>query len=213
MATERRMNFYESFYGLTSLLPERERQKVNTALLDYFFEGKEPDGLSEQGSKVFEGCRGRINASVRGRENIEKRYLSDSTYPTKPTSTYGSKSTTKSPSTYGSKSDSTYPTKTHSTYGTDRERDRDIERDKENNGAKRRKFSPPSIEEISEYLTSAELDSVDPGRFYDYYEQQGWKLSNGNQMKDWKAAARNWQRRSKPKEVKSDLGAFEEYLS
>ena len=185
MATERRMNFYESFYGLTSLLPERERQKVNTALLDYFFEGKEPEGLSDQGSKVFEGCRGRINASVRGRENIEKRYSGGSTLPTKKPSTYG----------------------------TDRERDRDIDRDIENNGAKRRKFSPPSIEEISEYLTSAELDSVDPGRFYDYYEQQGWKLSNGNQMKDWKAAARNWQRRSKPKEVKSERGAFEEYLS
>lgn len=209
MATERRMNFYESFYGLTSLLPERERQKVNTALLDYFFEGKEPEGLSDQGSKVFEGCRGRINASVRGRENIEKRYSGGSTLPTKKHSTYHSKP----PSTYGSKSDSTLPTKKPSTYGTDRERDRDIDRDKENKDAKRKKFSPPSIEEISEYLTSAELDSVDPGRFYDYYEQQGWKLSNGNQMKDWKAAARNWQRRSKPKEVKSDLGAFEEYLS
>ena len=209
MATERRMNFYESFYGLTSLLPERERQKVNTALLDYFFEGKEPEGLSDQGSKVFEGCRGRINASVRGRENIEKRYSGGSTLPTKKPSTYHSKP----PSTYGSKSDSTLPTKKPSTYGTDRERDRDIDRDIENNGAKRRKFSPPSIEEISEYLTSAELDSVDPGRFYDYYEQQGWKLSNGNQMKDWKAAARNWQRRSKPKEVKSERGAFEEYLS
>lgn len=134
MGTERRMNFYESFYGLTSLLPERERQKVNTALLDYFFESKEPEGLSDQGSKVFEGCRGRINASVRGRENIEKRYSSDSTYPSKTPSTYGSKH----PSTYGSKVDSTYPSKTPSTYGTDRERDIDIERDKENKGAKRK---------------------------------------------------------------------------
>ena len=209
MGTERRMNFYESFYGLTSLLPERERQKVNTALLDYFFESKEPEGLSDQGSKVFEGCRGRINASVRGRENIEKRYSSDSTYPSKTPSTYGSKH----PSTYGSKVDSTYPSKTPSTYGTDRERDIDIERDKENKGAKRKKFLPPSVEEISEYIASAGLNSVDPGRFFDYYEQQGWKLSNGNPMKDWKAAARNWHRRNKPKEVKENLGGFEDYLS
>ena len=42
MADEKRMNFYRTFYDLTTLLPEAERRKVNTALLDYFFEGIEP---------------------------------------------------------------------------------------------------------------------------------------------------------------------------
>ena len=34
MAEEKRMNFYRTFYDLTTLLPEAERRKVNTALLD-----------------------------------------------------------------------------------------------------------------------------------------------------------------------------------
>ena len=63
MAEEPRMNFYRTFYDLTTLLPERERQKVNTALLDYFFNGTEPIGLSENGMKVFNGCAGRITKS------------------------------------------------------------------------------------------------------------------------------------------------------
>ena len=52
--------------------------------------------------------------------------------------------------------------------------------------------------------------SIDPGRFVDYYGQQGWKLSNGNPMKDWKAAARNWARRDGEKQ-RGGMPSDEEY--
>ena len=73
MAEEKRMNFYRTFYDLTTLLPEAERRKVNTALLDYFFEGIEPKGLSESGMKVFKGCEGRISKSRTNAANVANR--------------------------------------------------------------------------------------------------------------------------------------------
>lgn len=57
----------------------------------------------------------------------------------------------------------------------------------------------PSIEEVKEYCKERK-NHIDPEAFIDYYAQQGWKLSNGNPMKDWKAAVRTWERRNKPKD-------------
>ena len=38
----------------------------------------------------------------------------------------------------------------------------------------------------------------------DYYAAQGWKLSNGNPMKDWRAAVRNWAHRRVGTDGKED---------
>ncbi len=62
---------------------------------------------------------------------------------------------------------------------------------------KRTRFSPPAPEDIREYCREKKI-TVDADRFIDYYSAQGWKLSNGNPMKDWKAAVRNWSREKRP---------------
>lgn len=81
------------------------------------------------------------------------------------------------------------------------------------------RFSPPTPEEVQAFADSLEQDTSHfcAQRFCDYYAAQGWKLSNGNSMKDWKAAVRNWLARdntmSAPKskkEVKLD-DAFAKY--
>ena len=77
---------------------------------------------------------------------------------------------------------------------------------KENN-EKNGRFSPPSIQEVAEYCASRG-NGIDPQRFVDYYQQQGWKLSNGNPMKDWRAAVRTWENRN-PKKINHELdGVF-----
>jgi len=53
-------------------------------------------------------------------------------------------------------------------------------------------FKKPTVEEIFEYCRERG-STVDPERFYDYYESNGWKAGR-NPMKDWKAAVRNWER-------------------
>lgn len=56
------------------------------------------------------------------------------------------------------------------------------------------KFSRPTAREIDEYCAEKGIE-IDAEQFIDYYTAQGWKLSNGNALKDWRAAVRNWHRR------------------
>lgn len=64
--------------------------------------------------------------------------------------------------------------------------------EKENNN---NRFSKPSVDEINAYC-SERVNGIDGQRFYDYYETKGWKIGK-NPMKDWKAAVRTWERKSR----------------
>lgn len=60
-----------------------------------------------------------------------------------------------------------------------------------------RAFVPPTVEEVQAYCYEISA-SIDPSAFVDYYAAQGWVYGKaGKQMKDWKAAVRNWNRREK----------------
>lgn len=194
MAEERRMNFYQTFYDLTTLLPERERQKVNTALLDYFYKGVEPQGLSDNGMKVFMGCKGRISKSRTNASNVASRYAesNDTNCPTEADTNCPTESATNTP---------TKPLP---------ERERDREKDREGGREKRARFRAPAPAEVAEYARGyAEakgipLGSFDADHFCDYYAAQGWRLSNGNPMRDWQASVRKWLRDEKRKEAPRD---------
>ena len=76
--------------------------------------------------------------------------------------------------------------------------DIDIELDKEQEVDKsitRKRFTPPSVEEVSEYCRER-ANHVDADRFVNYYASKGWKVGN-TPMKDWKAAVRTWEQRDK----------------
>jgi hypothetical protein len=53
------------------------------------------------------------------------------------------------------------------------------------------RFIKPTLEEVSGYCKERN-NLVKPTKFVDYYESNGWKVGK-NQMKDWKAAIRNWE--------------------
>lgn len=178
------MNFYRTFYDLTTLLPEAERRKVNTALLDYFFEGIEPKGLSESGMKVFKGCEGRISKSRTNAANVANRY-SDSKPTNEPTED----------ATNDAAEGSTKPLP-----------DREVDKEGAKEKRKVARFRAPSPAEVSEYAqqyaATKNLDlraiDFDPEYFCDYYESNGWHVGK-QPMKDWKATVRRWLRTSKPK--------------
>ena len=55
-----------------------------------------------------------------------------------------------------------------------------------------KRFKKPTLEEVTAYCLERG-NSVDPQRFMDFYDSKGWMVGK-TQMKDWKAAVRNWER-------------------
>ena len=75
--------------------------------------------------------------------------------------------------------------------------------DKNSTSSKTKKFTPPTVEEVKEYITSrtnvGETHPVDPERFVDYYTVNGWMQGKGKPIKDWKACVRTWEQNAKYK--------------
>ena len=68
--------------------------------------------------------------------------------------------------------------------------------------SKAKRFTPPTIEEVTAYCIERN-NSVDPQHFIDYYTSNGW-LVGKNKMKDWKAAVRTWERNGYSKANKTN---------
>lgn len=56
-----------------------------------------------------------------------------------------------------------------------------------------KKFTPPDIDEVTAYCRERRND-IDPEAFVAHYATNGWKLSNGNKMADWKSAVITWEK-------------------
>ncbi len=54
------------------------------------------------------------------------------------------------------------------------------------------RFVKPTVEEVRAYCQERK-NNVDPERFVDYYDANGWKVGK-NPMKDWKATVRTWEK-------------------
>lgn len=73
----------------------------------------------------------------------------------------------------------------------DGEIEKEIEKDIEIEREKKKRFAPPTLEEVKAYCKERG-NGVDPQHFFDYYTANGWKVGK-NSMKDWKAAIRSWE--------------------
>ena len=58
----------------------------------------------------------------------------------------------------------------------------------------RKRFSPPTIEEVSDYV-SRKGYNVDPEAFVAFYESKGWKVGS-QPMKSWQSAVVTWSKRN-----------------
>ena len=76
---------------------------------------------------------------------------------------------------------------------TDTDTDTDIK--KESKKKKSNVFKKPNIEMLENFILENNF-SINAQQFLDHYDSNGWKVGK-NSMKDWKATARNWERREK----------------
>jgi DNA-binding transcriptional MerR regulator len=64
-------------------------------------------------------------------------------------------------------------------------------------------FIVPSLQEVSAYCQERN-NNVDSQKFFDFYESKGWMVGK-NKMKDWKAAVRTWEDKTKQVEEPKEL--------
>ena len=62
------------------------------------------------------------------------------------------------------------------------------------------RFTPPTLNELTDYAHEIGFDSLNAQYFLDYYESKGWMIGK-NHMKSWKAAVRTWKTRNQGKEA------------
>ncbi|MFI3290209.1 MAG: DUF6291 domain-containing protein [Rikenellaceae bacterium] len=56
-----------------------------------------------------------------------------------------------------------------------------------------KRFTPPSFDEVSEYITTKGYN-INPQSFIDFYDSNGWRVGN-NPMRSWRAALSSWNSR------------------
>ena len=66
----------------------------------------------------------------------------------------------------------------------------------------KKKFLKPTIQEIADYCKERN-NGIDADYFYDFYESKGWMVGSNN-MKNWKACVRTWEKQSKKSEYKKE---------
>jgi hypothetical protein len=64
----------------------------------------------------------------------------------------------------------------------------------------KRKFVPPSLEEVEAYITEKQLN-INPKAFWDYYESAEWHDSKGKAIRSWKQKCLMWVNYNKDKQV------------
>ena len=69
----------------------------------------------------------------------------------------------------------------------------------------------PTLEAVREYCLE-NAPGIDASAFYDYYQSQGWKKSNGRPVKDWQACVRTWKRKGNDKVSDPHLRSMREAL-
>lgn len=207
------MGFYiqDDFWEAAQVLPERDQDRLMGALVRLFYTGKESvlTGVSLALFVAFKQrvliARKRSDAGKsKGQSNQESNQESNGV------SNHGSKRESK-PDQMANQNDNQNgikPIKSESESESKGESDSENgissspESSNSSNSSKPKRgrggFSPPTPEEVETYALEAGL-TIDSERFCDYYSAQGWKLSNGNAMRDWRSAVRNWTRNSKPR--------------
>ena len=75
----------------------------------------------------------------------------------------------------------------------DIEEDKEKEKEKENSKGKRKRFSPPSLEEVTAYCAERG-NKVCAKTFYDYFTESNWYDSKGKKVQNWKQKVITWER-------------------
>ena len=181
------MNFYRSFYDVAGTLPETSRRKVVVAMLDLFFTGREPTGLSRREAAVYNVCAGRISKSRQNAANVAARYAT------------GGMVSKRTNAATGGVTDAA----TDAATKPRPEGEGEIRRERGGAGGRVRAESaePDRAEVVAWFeanghgMPTARLRE-EAEAFFDHFSAQGWVTGAGVPISRWQAKASAWLRRA-----------------
>ena len=185
------MNFYRSFYDVAGTLPETSRRKVVVAMLDLFFTGEEPSGLSRREAAVYNVCAGRIAKSRQNAANVAARYAAGG-MASKPTN-----------AATGGVTDAVTGGVTDAATKPRPEGEGEVKRERGGAGGRVRTDSAePDRSEVRAWFEAngtgmgRERLAAEADAFYDHFSAQGWVTGAGVPISRWQAKASAWLRRA-----------------
>lgn len=183
--------FYASWLEAIKNLPREMQGEVLVAIVEYGITGEMPADLKPIAKALMAMVKPQIDANRVKYENGKKggRKPNENQNETK-TKPNGNQTETKT------KAKETKPEPNVNVYVNDN----DI---KENNKKKNVRFSPPTIEEVKQFIAEKGY-SVNAESFFSYYESNGWMVGR-NKMKKWQAAVAKWHNTNYG-EQKTDIG-------
>lgn len=186
--------FYASYYEASKYMPDETGIEYLKAILDYAFEGEEPNRESTNPivMAAFVLARPNIDSSIKNKHNgakggSAKKADDRSNEARKPARKAACK-----------------PASGSAASNKDKEMDKEEEKDKDGEGDKDAgedkravtpREGPPTLESVDDFVKEEGL-AISAGDFFNYYEARGWMLG-GTPVADWRALARSWQSKEK----------------
>lgn len=196
MARNAFISWWKMFVNLESVFenaPDDCAGKALKASFVYARTGEVPE-LDQVSLILFSAIRPSIDDSAETFENISKRNRENGKNggrPPKKSSTHELAETQNNPENPNN------PEKTEDRSKKKEVRSEKIEdRERKADKPPRARFQPPTEAEAIAYFAEQGSSEKEAKSYIDYYTAKGWKIGEKAQMKNWKAAARNWIRRS-----------------
>lgn len=185
---ERTFSWFPKLTRVMASLPPENVAEFATAVASYGTNGVEPVFENPLMAAVFEGVRGDIDNS------LTSKYRNKGGRPPKNPRENGGfevSETCETPVSGNENQAKPVPKTENPSYISNAMQSKAIKKGPSSEGPKKAAFAAPTPQEVAAYAAEKGL-SLDADRFVDYFAAQGWKLSNGNRMRDWQAAVRNW---------------------
>ena len=172
--------FYRSFWDALKDLPQKDKNALLSAICEYALDGKEPALTGIQRS-IFTLIKPTLDTSARKADSGRIG---------------GSKS--QAPAKQSASNAEAKQKQSAREIEIEKEIENEIEIENDYIEKNRSRYYRPSLDEVIAYVRQRG-SSVDPAKFFEYYEAGGWKDGKGNPVKNWKQKLLTWEKHDTPK--------------
>ena len=195
------MNVYDSIVKGGKRWPKRPREELNNAVLEYLFDGTEPnlDDMNQYSAGAFEMLQPVLENQRKQRTRAQKPRPRKKLAKAQPNASQTLAET--QPESNQTLAIKTIPYSYSSITG---EGEYQGESSSEVDLLVGSGFVPPTVDEVRVFCSTNMLDKCDPEIFCAHYAAQGWVLGNGLPMVNWQAVARKWHMQDRNKIASSN---------